>query len=61
MLTAGFAQATIAPPADVYEGGDYANPDGMAPKVCAVHGFAKEAEPIARQATIDVVRHLFAD
>jgi hypothetical protein len=33
----------------------------MAAEVYAVHGFAEEAEPIARQAAIDVVKRLFGN
>lgn len=48
VLESGDARAAIIS-ADVYEADDYTGPNGLAPKVYAVHGFDKQAEPICRK------------
>jgi hypothetical protein len=43
-----------------YDGEDYTNPRGRAPKVYGLYAFAPGAEPAARQAAAQVVASLFA-
>ena len=42
-----------------YQGEDYTNPRGRAPKVYGLYAFSQEAEPVVRQAAADLVASLF--
>ena len=45
--------------ADAYEGRDYTNPQGLAPKVYGLYALSSEAEPLLRRTVPDVLRSLF--
>lgn len=47
------------PTADAYQGDDYTNPRGRAPRVYGLQAFAPGAEPAARQAASEAVASLF--
>ena len=55
------AAAGYLPTADVYDADDYTGPNGLAPKVYAVHGFDKQAGPICRKQMIDLLKQVFED
>jgi hypothetical protein len=47
------------PTEDAYEGGDYTNPEGLAPKVYGLYAFAPAAEPLVRDGVLDLINTLF--
>jgi neutral ceramidase len=49
------------PTAGAYTCEDYTNPQGRAPKAYGLYALAEPAEPLVRQATLDLLRTLFPD
>jgi hypothetical protein len=45
---------------DAYEGKDYTNPQGLAPKVYGLYALAADAEPLLRHTLRDILQTLFA-
>jgi neutral ceramidase len=54
-------QLGYLPTADAYQGEDYTNPQGLAPKVYGLYAFAEGAEPLFRERAGALLQELFAE
>jgi hypothetical protein len=48
------------PTTDAYQGNDYTNPQGLAPKIYGIYALAPDAEPIVRERAASIVNRLFS-
>ena len=49
------------PTRDAYQGDDYTNPQGLAPKVYGLYAFSEEAEPLFRERAGALLKELFVE
>ena len=54
-------QLGYLPTRDAYQGEDYTNPQGLAPKVYGVYAFSEAAEPLFRERAGALLEELFAE